>query len=372
MSGIGGLTYKTICCFNIWEGRFMKLIGGTLDEFIERVRGKRNVYCFGAGKALDYFLEAFDTYHLEEYIRYIVDNSIEKIGTVKKCMNREIKIISPRHMLQLLDKDEVILITTAKYAEVIEQLSKCEKLESVECYVYHLLRIEQENYDREQAVLPEQFTAKGDICIPKIIHYCWFGGSKIPEQNRRWMESWRKYCPDYQIIEWNEDNYDISKNLYMKQAYERGKWAFVSDYARVDVIVQYGGVYLDTDVELIKNIDPLLRNEAFCGFESKQYINFGLGFGAVKNHNIIKKVRDDYQRRQFILEGGKLNLVACPLYQTELLEKYGLKKNGQFQLLEGMTIYPERVLCPKSYYSFKIMKNLEYSYGIHHFAASWV
>ena len=104
--------------------------------------------------------------------------------------------------------------------------------------------------------------------IPKIIHYCWFGGAELPEKDRKCIESWKKFCPDYQIIEWNENNYDVTKNTYMYQAYQAKKWGFVPDYARLDIIYQHGGIYLDTDVELVKNLDSLLENDAFMGFVS--------------------------------------------------------------------------------------------------------
>ena len=186
------------------------------------------------------------------------------------------------------------------------------------------------------------------------------------------MDSWKKYCPDYEIIEWNEDNFDVTQNDYVKQAYESEKWAFVSDFIRVDVVEKFGGVYLDTDVELVRNIDELLMNDAFCGFESTDFINFGLGYGAVQGHPIIKKLRDDYKDRRFIMEDGSLNLKTCPQYQTELLKEYRLQLNGEFQILDGITILPEVVLSGKSYASKRIISDLSNTYAIHHFAGSWL
>lgn len=130
--------------------------------------------------------------------------------------------------------------------------------------------------------------------IPKIIHYCWVGNCQKPKSVLYCIESWRKFCPDYRIIEWNESNYDFSKNKYMWQAYEAKKWGFVPDYARLDIVYQYGGIYLDTDVELVKNIDELLSHKAFMGFEDtgdgEFFVNCGHGFGAEPGNEITKTV----------------------------------------------------------------------------------
>ena len=126
--------------------------------------------------------------------------------------------------------------------------------------------------------------------IPKIIHYCWFGNGPIPEKDKKCINSWKKYCSDYKIIQWNEKNYDITKNKYMNQAYQQKKWGFVPDYARLDIIYTYGGIYLDTDVEIIKSFDSLLSNRGFAGFERPDYVNLGLGFGAEAENIIIKKM----------------------------------------------------------------------------------
>lgn len=350
----------------------MKIEKGSIEDFRNRIKGKRNVYCFGAGNVLDSFLTKFEKYNLEDDIKFIVDNSEKKQGTIRKCTNRVIPIISRQQMAESISSDDIILITTLHFLEIIEQLGVYDNLTNISCYVYIFLIIGQVDYEKDKIIVPKDLSTEADICIPKVIHYCWFGGEKIPNQNRLWMESWKKYCPDYQIIEWNENNYDVFKNQYMKQAYERRKWAFVSDYARVDIIAQYGGVYLDTDVELVKNIDVMLKNQAFCGFESKDYVAFGLGFGAVKKHRIIEELRDDYDERVFVLEEGGLNMTACPIYQTETLMKYGMKRNGEFQKIEGITIYPERVLCGINSISGRVTNKFEDVYGIHHFSGSWV
>ena len=130
--------------------------------------------------------------------------------------------------------------------------------------------------------------------IPKIIHYCWFGRNSKPHSVLKCIKSWEKYLPDYKIIEWNEDNFPIEDNIYCKQAYECKKWAFATDYARLWIIYNYGGIYLDTDVEVVKSWDPLLKHDCFIGRQPGYQVNTGSGFGAVKGHPLIKIMLDDY------------------------------------------------------------------------------
>ena len=211
--------------------------------------------------------------------------------------------------------------------------------------------------------------------IPKIIHYCWVGKNPKPQSVLYCIESWKKFCPDYEIKEWNESNYDFSKNLYMKQAYEAGKWGFVPDYARLDIVYQYGGIYLDTDVEIIKGFDTLLNQTAFMGFENtgdgEFFVNCGHGFGAEAHNEVIRQVRDFYKHVSFLNEDGTFNLLASPYFTTQSLRKLGLKQENQDQELPGIMIYASDVLCPKNFRTGK-MKITSRTVSIHHFTASWV
>lgn len=211
--------------------------------------------------------------------------------------------------------------------------------------------------------------------IPKIIHYCWVGNAPKPKSVLYCIESWKKFCPDYEIREWNESNYDFTKNKYMKQAYEAKKWGFVPDYARLDIIYEYGGIYLDTDVEIIRSFDELLDQEAFMGFEETgektYYVNCGQGFGAVPHHEIIKKARDLYEHISFYKEDGTLNMLASPHYTTQTLKEYGLLQENKDQNLRSMKIYASDVLCPKNFRTGKIHESNR-TVSIHHFTASWL
>ena len=206
--------------------------------------------------------------------------------------------------------------------------------------------------------------------IPKIIHYCWVGGNPLPESAKKCIQSWKKYCPDYEIIEWNESNYDFTKNEYMKEALEAKKWGFVPDYARLDIIYRYGGIYLDTDVEIVKSFDELLKYEGFLGFETNEYINLGQGFGAESNNSVIKALLDSYETKHFVESDGTLNMTASPELNTDVLERMGLKRNGNRQSLMGIEVFPSEFFCPKSL-NDGVVRKTKNTFSIHHFDASW-
>ena len=211
--------------------------------------------------------------------------------------------------------------------------------------------------------------------IPKIIHYCWVGGKEKPASVQYCIESWKKFCPDYVIKEWNESNYDFSKNEYMRQAYEAKKWGFVPDYARLDIVYEHGGIYLDTDVELLKSYDSFLDKDAFMGFENtgngEFFVNCGQGFGAAPHNEIIKRARDLYENISFINEDGSYNMLPSPYYTTQTLRQLGLVQENRDQLLPGVSVYASDVFCPKTFRSGEV--NLtERTVSIHHFTASWM
>jgi len=209
------------------------------------------------------------------------------------------------------------------------------------------------------------------MAIPKTIHYCWFGRNPLDELSLKCIESWKKYCPDYEIVKWTEDNYDVTKNKYMYDAYINKKWGFVPDYARLDIIYEHSGIYLDTDVEIIRNFDGLLENTAFVGFEDEKGVNFGSGFGAEKGLKVIKKIMREYEKIEFIKQDGSLNLTPSPKYQTDYLLKNGLKLDNSYQKIDGITIYPTEYFNPKDWFSGKIIPSNN-TYSIHHFNASWL
>lgn len=213
--------------------------------------------------------------------------------------------------------------------------------------------------------------------IPKIIHYCWFGGAPLSPMAKKCIDSWKKYCPDYEIIEWNESNADVSINKFTKEAYDARSWGFATDYLRLWIIYNYGGVYLDTDVELVKSLDPVLENGPFIGFESGSsqtglYLALGLGFGAEKGNELIKKHMEIYDTLSFVNDDGSYNKLPSPHYTTDVFMEYGLDRHkNAVQNVGGFTVYPTDYFCPIDTATNKL-EITENTYAIHHFAGSWV
>jgi len=211
--------------------------------------------------------------------------------------------------------------------------------------------------------------------IPKIIHYCWFGRNPKPKLAERCIASWKKYCPDYEIVMWNESNFDVNCCDYVREAFEKQKWAFVSDYARFWILYHYGGLYFDTDVEIIKPLDDLISKGAFMACEAVPrnvpgQIAPGLGIAAASGHRLYKEILEFYEEKHFVLEDGSQNMQTIVEYTTELLKTKGFIGNGSVEIVEGIYIYPPEYFCPMSYYT-GITTITRHTYTIHHYTASW-
>ena len=203
--------------------------------------------------------------------------------------------------------------------------------------------------------------------IPRKIHYCWFGGNPKPKLAEKCIASWKKYCPDWEIIEWNESNFNVNQNGYTKMCIEQKNYAFLSDYARLKVVAEHGGVYFDTDVELLRSIDDLLENEAFFGFETLQYVASGLGFGSVAHGIAIEAMLKEYDS---LLEGKK-GVLGCPGLNTAALEKLGLRRDGSRQCVAGALILPVEYLNPYESSTGRLHKTRN-TYSVHWYSASWM
>ena len=221
--------------------------------------------------------------------------------------------------------------------------------------------------------------------IPKVIHYCWFGGNPLPKSALKCIDSWKKYLPDYEIKEWNESNYDVNKIQYTREAYSAKKYAFVSDYARFDIINTHGGVYFDTDVEVIKPFDDILENGAFMGCEidgsdvDSIDVNSGigiatapgLGIASEKGTDIYKEILDAYSTFRFLNDDGTYNTTTIVKYTTDILKKHGLKNIKGIQKVAGITVYPKEYFNPLDDLTGKVEKT-ENTHSIHWYSKTWL
>lgn len=203
--------------------------------------------------------------------------------------------------------------------------------------------------------------------IPKKIHYCWFGGKPKPKLVERCINSWKKFCPDYEIIEWNENNFDVNLNAYTRMCHEEKKYAFLSDYVRLLVIEEHGGIYFDTDVEVLKPFDELLSHQAFYCFETAQYVATGLGFGSVAHGRSVKALLMEYDD----LLSGEKGVVGCPRLNTVALQKLGLKQDGSTQRVADATILSSEYMNPFDP-ATGILKKTENTFSVHWYSAAWI
>ena len=208
------------------------------------------------------------------------------------------------------------------------------------------------------------------MSIPKIIHYCWFGGKPKPKLAEKCIKSWKKYCPDYKIVEWNERNFDVSAApVYVQQAYAAGRWAFVTDYVRLLGMLKMGGVYMDTDVEVVKSLDPYLKHTAFAGFETDDRVQTGL-MACEAGFPLFEEFLHHYDDASFLNPDGSANVTTNVTVLTNLCRKYGMISNGKFQTVAGLAIYPKEVFCPVDFDTEKLHRTRK-TVTIHWFASSW-
>lgn len=208
------------------------------------------------------------------------------------------------------------------------------------------------------------------MSIPKIIHYCWFGGKPKPELAQKCLKSWKKYCPDYEILEWNEGNFDVSTApRYVQQAYEAKRWAFVTDYVRLRALTEMGGVYLDTDVEVLRPLDPYLKHKAFAGFEHPERVQTGL-LACEKDFPLFRDFMAYYDTASFLREDGTPDVTTNVEILTRLCLARGMVCNDRFQVVDDLAIYPREVFCPVDFDTKKLKKTRK-TVVIHWFSGSW-
>lgn len=336
----------------------MRIINTSVAEFPQTYR-KKKVVCFGAGDTGKAICEGFIEHGILDAIDYFVDNDASKWDKDIAVGGKKFMINPPEHLKKENFSDKIIFITSRFWDQMIEQLEEYSLADSVRCYVYILFKLC--TYPLDKAVMSNTETP----VIPKKLHYCWFGGGELPLFAVNCIESWRKYCPDYEIIEWNEKNYDVYKNRFTKEVYDYGHYSALSSYARLDIIQQYGGIYFDTDVEVVKNLDELLYQDAFMGFEVSNYVNTGHGFGGKAGNSLLAEAVDIYDHMTFFNADGEFHYKNHPTILTEILARHGLRLNGMAQRIEDINIYPSYYFDPA------LQIPTEDSFSIHKYSSLW-
>lgn len=338
------------------------------NNFIEEVMtSEKPIVCFGAGAIADFIENLFIEHDIWPRIRCFLDNNPEKSGRMVGD-SRAIPIETIEQFREKQISEFILLIVIESYVTIEQQFSQYLEWKNISSYAYVKLNREyQQMIQRPYEILGRRQVTR----IPKVIHYCWFGRGEKSELHQMCLDSWRRYCPDYQIVEWNEDNYDVSKTLYMRQAYEAGKWAYVTDYARIDILYNYGGIYLDLDVELIREPDALLMEEAFIAHGQWPAVNSGAGLGAVRENKILKEMlNDERARAPFVQKDGYMNMTQNGYYESKTLRRYGYKHPFLMRQLDGMLVLAPEIMATASVLGERIFVT-DRTIAIHHCGGSW-
>ena len=331
------------------------------------IEGRKKIIMFGAGVVGSISVPSIlRNLGIISAVDCYVDNDASKWGKIVDIFEHRYKIASPDYLNNCND-NTVILLNISRFSDVLRQLESMHCNDFRECYIMPMMLIH--NFC-SSASCGSPVTSLNQL-IPKKIHYMWLGGKEIPANLKKCIESWRRFCSDYEIIEWNENNYDIDKHPYMRQAYDTGFYGFVPDYARLDILYEHGGIYLDTDVEIRKTLDHMLCQEAFCGVEKWQVLNFGGCSGSVKGNPAIKKFIDRRKDTLFIDKSGDYNKKTCGFYDTLTAIDMGYQINGGTQALDNINIYAYDYFHPYDYMSGEVNITSN-TYSIHWFNGGWL
>ena len=345
----------------------MRFINCTYQNFLNNL-GNRKIVQFGASSVWSYYFNVFPDIEnrIVDRTFCIVDNAPSKQGTEFIIGIHSLHIDRPDALRTMEDYVILITVSIAYQEKICRQLVEMNLDENIECFSLPLMILSFEKADNSAVDI--YFHKRNEQRIPAIIHSFWFSGEEKPELYKKCIDSWHKYCPDFEIIEWNTDNYDISQNVYMQEAFERRKWAFVSDYARLDVIYRMGGVYLDMDVELVSKLNPYLYADCFFCRQEDGMIDFGSGFGAPKGNRLIGDMRDSYNERHFILSDGNIDKTPQPELMSSILLKNGIDNSHNSQVIDDIIILSnDYITC--NYGANSIMKP---KLGIHWHNGSWL
>ena len=312
--------------------------------FLRYAQGK-TAYVYGAGRALE---SCLDLYFHDQDVAAIIDGNPKLWGRIVHHHGKGVPVLSPEAFATKMargGRDQALLMVTSPFyaAEIVEALDRVPEFDGLACFLQAVVR------ETLEPVPPFTFS-QGPQRIPKKIHYIWFGGKPLPERYKRNIETWRKYNPDFEIIRWDESNYDLHRHHYAEQAYESGALSFASNLARLDILQEQGGIYLDTDVEVRQSFAPLLADRAFFGMSETDRVSNGCGFGAAPHQNIIGDMIAAFDARPFLRSNGRPEKRPCHAFLHPVLRRYGFRMVNEYQNIDGIALYPTEVLSPLRMY----------------------
>ncbi len=342
----------------------MKITGNSFGEF-HAAAAKKKVIAFGASDFLRLVSLNYKELNLGNCISCVVDNDTNKQGSSIMVGGSEKDIVSPDGLLKYGAGNTVILIASEVYAyEIYMQVEELLGGKSTDIFVLPLMIAKH----TDDVTVRKPVDGTGNK-IPKIIHYFWFSGEEKGSLAAKCIESWKRACPAYELMEWNADNYDVTKNPFAYGAFRQGKWAYVSDYARLDVISRYGGIYMDLDVILYKSMDPLLCHDFFIGFGPIRDVEAAV-FGAVKGCPVVGEMLQIYESREFDIEKSTTLLQLQPSLLDRFFEGRGFEINGRYQEKDGIAIYPRDLFSARNWFT-GAYETTDTAMGIHECAGGW-
>lgn len=348
----------------------MRLKKGNFSDFARRAQESgKPIAVYGAGVIgqviAPYWL---GEYRLTGQVCCYIDADPHKQGSAVEMEGREVPVM-PLSRLEEMGSACLLLVTVSAFDAVVGSLEPLPALKDTEAYFLPVMLIERAHSLKGGGVVRTSETP----LIPKKIHYCWFSGNPIPDSLKRCIETWERFCPDYEIVRWDESNYDISWSPYMVQAYEKKMWGFVPDVARLDILYRYGGIYLDTDVELIRSLDELLYQPGFCGVEKWGVVNPG-GCSGAQAGNSAFQVMLEFRKKYFSVQTNQsFSNISSGLADTSALCQIGMIPNGATHTFTsiGLTVYSSEFFHPFDYASGETAIT-ENTFSIHHFSGTWL
>ncbi|MCR5546833.1 MAG: hypothetical protein K6F30_10210 [Lachnospiraceae bacterium] len=334
------------------------------ESFCETIKGKRLIV-WGAGRAFEHLISAYKSEAFLNGISYIVDNNVKGNFQLE---NATIRVEPPEKLKN--EKACIVLVTSSLYfLEIFDELKTMDLPDTVEIYFLRCLQLIQSEKLLNDAIRLLNNNKKE--CIPRIIHTFWFSGDPLPEEYQKCLDSWKKYCPDYEIKIWNQDTYDCGKYGFVKKAIEARKWAFAADVARLDVLYEYGGIYMDLDVEIYRPLDSLLcHNGVFSHLDD--YIDMPV-FASVKGNELLKKIMELYDGLEFSTdEEYQKNVLIQPRFVKPIFEAEGVPMEEGVHEVNGNLYLPCNVFLPHYWFDWSGKSKCgDAGYGIHHCNAGW-